>query len=90
MTTIFHVISCIFLVGDFESEALLVPQHCMFDHEHDSNKCEHPSVWKQTATKECEAQDMVLDNTGMLVLCGTNEFRGVEYVCCPKGKSDWT
>ena len=90
MITIFHVISCIFSVGDFESEALLVPQHCMFDHEHDSNKCEHPSVWKQTATKECEAQDMVLDNTGMLVLCGTNEFRGVEYVCCPKGKSDWT
>lgn len=72
------------LVGDFESEALLVPQHCIFDHEHDSNKCERPSVWRQTAHEECLSRDMVLESSGMLVVCGTDTFRGVEYVCCPK------
>ncbi|XP_060586292.1 amyloid-beta precursor-like protein [Ruditapes philippinarum] len=72
------------LVGDFESEALLVPQHCIFDHEHDSNKCERPSVWKKTATDECASRGMVLESSGMLVVCGTDTFRGVEYVCCPK------
>ncbi|XP_053372806.1 amyloid-beta precursor-like protein [Mercenaria mercenaria] len=72
------------LVGDFESEALLVPQHCIFDHEHDSNKCERPSVWKKTARDECGSRDMVLESSGMLVVCGTDTFRGVEYVCCPK------
>lgn len=81
-----HIVFLVIPVGDFESEALLVPQHCIFDHEHDSNKCERPSVLKKTAGKDCEAQDMVLESTGMLVLCGTDMFRGVEYVCCPKGK----
>lgn len=72
------------IVGDFESEALLVPQHCIFDHQHDSNKCERPPVWTQTAQDMCATRDMVLESSGMLVVCGTDEFRGVEYVCCPK------
>lgn len=75
------------LVGDFESEALLVPQHCIFDHEHDSNKCERPAVWRKTAGDECTSRDMVLESSGMLVVCGTDAFRGVEYVCCPKDDS---
>ncbi|KAL4228699.1 Amyloid-like protein 2 [Mactra antiquata] len=71
-------------VGDFESEALLVPQHCIFDHEHDSNRCERPSVWVKSASDECASRDMMLESSGMLVECGTDTFRGVEYVCCPK------
>jgi len=74
-------------VEDFESEALLVPQHCIFDHEHDSNKCDRPSVWKSRAAEECGSRDMELESSGMLVVCDIDKFRGVEYVCCPKGGS---
>ncbi|XP_052804541.1 amyloid-beta precursor-like protein [Mya arenaria] len=75
------------LVEGFESEALLVPQHCIFDHEHDSNMCARPSMWKSRAEKECLSRDMVLESSGMLVLCDLDSFRGVEYVCCPKDDS---
>lgn len=71
-------------IGDFESEALLVPQHCIFDHEHDTSRCERPSSWSRTAAKMCDGRDMKLESSGMLVVCGTDKFQGVEYVCCPK------
>ena len=29
---------------------------------------------------------MKLESSGMLVVCGTDKFQGVEYVCCPKGE----
>jgi len=76
------------LVGDFESKALLVPQHCIFDHEHDSNRCERPSKWIETAREKCNSQGMELESSGMLVVCGTDTFRGVEYVCCPRDEED--
>ena len=84
MTLIFFII-CL-SSGDFESEALLVPQHCIFDHEHDTSRCERPSSWSKTADKMCGGRDMKLESSGMLVVCGTDKFQGVEYVCCPKGE----
>lgn len=31
----------------------------------------------------CRSQGLVLHGSGMLLPCGTDRFRGVEYVCCP-------
>ena len=80
-----HLI-CICYVDDFESEALLVPQRCVFDHVHDNNQCERPTKWSETASTLCQGENRVLESWGMLVVCGTDRFRGVEFVCCPKGK----
>lgn len=77
-------------IADFESEALLVPQHCVFDHEHDTSRCERPSNWTQTASKMCYGRAMMLEASGMLVVCGIDKFRGVEYVCCPKEDTEPT
>ncbi|KAK3590656.1 hypothetical protein CHS0354_007154 [Potamilus streckersoni] len=68
--------------GPFESEALLVPQHCSFDHQHDKI-CMFPSYWNETAQQECAKKDMELESFGMLVDCDIDKFHGVEFVCCP-------
>lgn len=31
----------------------------------------------------CSSQGLILHGSGMLLPCGTDRFRGVEYVCCP-------
>ena len=80
-----HLIRICYL-DDFESEALLVPQRCVFDHVHDNNQCERPTKWSETASTLCQGENRVLESWGMLVVCGTDRFRGVEFVCCPKGK----
>jgi len=71
------------LVGGFQSDALLVPQHCQFDHHHDQSMCERSAHWRLVATRACEEKAMHLETHGMLVSCGTATFRGVEFVCCP-------
>ncbi|KAI2668825.1 Amyloid-beta A4 protein [Labeo rohita] len=52
------------LVGEFVSDALLVPDKCKFLHQ--------------------ERMDIMnLHDYGMLLPCGIDRFRGVEFVCCP-------
>lgn len=72
-------------VGPFESDALLVPQHCHFYHEH--NQCDTYKKWGDWATTDCLAKEMRIDSFSMLLDCDIDRFAGVEYVCCPKGKS---
>lgn len=31
----------------------------------------------------CSSQGLILHGSGMLLPCGSDRFRGVEYVCCP-------
>ncbi|XP_052691154.1 amyloid-beta precursor-like protein isoform X1 [Crassostrea angulata] len=72
------------VVGPFESDALLVPQHCHFYHEH--NQCDTYKKWGDWATADCQAKDMRIDSFSMLLDCDIDRFAGVEYVCCPKEK----
>jgi len=73
------------LVGGFQSDSLLVPQHCVFDHLHDQTLCEGFSHWNIKADEACRKKGTVwhLESFGMLLNCGVGKFAGVEYVCCP-------
>ncbi|CAG5120903.1 unnamed protein product, partial [Candidula unifasciata] len=71
------------LVGGFQSDALLVPQHCEFDHRHDQSLCEGFSHWNIVADEACKQKGMHLESFGMLLNCDLGKFSGVEYVCCP-------
>lgn len=44
------------LVGEFQSEALQVPQNCRFLHDSHSRKCEGPDYWKNVADKKCTSK----------------------------------
>lgn len=79
------ILHIILTVGPFESDALLVPQHCHFYHEH--NQCDTYKKWGDWATADCQAKDMRIDSFSMLLDCDIDRFAGVEYVCCPKEKS---
>lgn len=71
------------IVGAFQSDALLVPQHCKFDHKHDEKLCKGFSHWEVTAQDACAKDGMHCESFGMLLNCGLGTFSGVEYVCCP-------
>jgi len=71
------------LVGAFQSDALLVPEHCVFDHVHNAKLCTSFDEWNQTAVKSCVERDMVQQSFAMLQPCGLDKFNGVEFVCCP-------
>lgn len=34
-------------------------------------------------SQACSSQGLILHGSGMLLPCGADRFRGVEYVCCP-------
>lgn len=34
-------------------------------------------------SQACSPEELVLHSYGMLLPCGADRFRGVEYVCCP-------
>ncbi|XP_043204902.1 amyloid-beta-like protein [Amphibalanus amphitrite] len=71
------------LEGKFQSDALLVPEPCQFDHIHNSSWCWDFDRWNQTADKACRDRGMALRSFAMLLPCGTDIFTGVEFVCCP-------
>lgn len=76
------------LEGDFQSDALLVPEHCLFDHIHNQSVCQSFDDWNQTAAHSCQGRSMRLRSFAMLLPCGVDIFSGVEFVCCPtEGKS---
>ena len=71
------------LEGKFQSDALLVPEPCQFDHIHNTSWCWDFDKWNQTAEKACRDRSMSLRSFAMLLPCGTDIFTGVEFVCCP-------
>lgn len=82
---VFLTIICLSaLVGPFQSDPLLVPEHCEFDHIHNAEKCMLFADWQKKANKSCVSSSKLLENFGMLLPCGVDMFSGVEFVCCPK------
>ncbi|XP_043293233.1 amyloid-like protein 1 isoform X3 [Cervus canadensis] len=71
------------LPGEFVSEALLVPEGCRFLHQERMDQCESSTRRQQEAQEACSSQGLILHGSGMLLPCGADRFRGVEYVCCP-------
>uniref|UniRef100_A0A8C3XRG8 Amyloid beta (A4) precursor-like protein 1 n=1 Tax=Chelydra serpentina TaxID=8475 RepID=A0A8C3XRG8_CHESE len=71
------------LVGEFVSEALLVPDTCKFLHQEKMDSCESYVYWHGVAKEACSGEGLELHSYGMLLPCGADRFRGVEYVCCP-------
>ncbi|KAM4652754.1 amyloid beta precursor like protein 1 isoform 2-T2 [Discoglossus pictus] len=71
------------LVGEFVSDALLVPDKCRFLHREQMDVCESYQHWHETARTACAAEELDLHSYGMLLPCRADRFRGVEYVCCP-------
>jgi len=75
------------LEGNFQSDALLVPEHCVFDHIHNSSVCEANAYWNKTANQSCKDKGKMLQSYAMLLPCGVGIFNGVEFVCCPLSTS---
>ncbi|KAL4609177.1 amyloid beta A4 protein-like [Arapaima gigas] len=71
------------LVGEFVSDALLVPDRCKFMHQERMDQCESHLHWHTVAKESCGDLSMNLHDYGMLLPCGIDRFRGVEFVCCP-------
>ncbi|KAM3857239.1 amyloid beta (A4) precursor protein a [Diretmus argenteus] len=71
------------LVGEFVSDALLVPDKCKFLHQERKDQCESHLHWHTVAKESCGDRTMNLHDYGMLLPCGIDRFRGVEFVCCP-------
>ncbi|XP_010583609.1 PREDICTED: amyloid beta A4 protein isoform X3 [Haliaeetus leucocephalus] len=71
------------LVGEFVSDALLVPDKCKFLHQERMDVCETHLHWHTVAKESCSEKSMNLHAYGMLLPCGIDKFCGVEFVCCP-------
>lgn len=74
----------LFLEGPFQSDALLVPEGCLFDHIHNTTRCWPFLKWNQTGALACKERNMQIRSFAMLLPCGISLFSGVEFVCCPK------
>ncbi|CAG0894862.1 unnamed protein product [Cyprideis torosa] len=72
------------LQGTFQSEALLVPRKCQFDHLHNSSNCWNFDQWNVSAIDACATHKMSLLSFSVLIPCGVDMWEGVEFVCCPK------
>uniref|UniRef100_A0A8C3IW26 Amyloid-beta A4 protein n=1 Tax=Chrysemys picta bellii TaxID=8478 RepID=A0A8C3IW26_CHRPI len=68
------------LVGEFVSDALLVPDKCKFLHQERMDICETHLHWHTVAKESCSEKSMNLHDYGMLLPCGIDKFRGVEFV----------
>lgn len=75
------------LEGPFQSDALLVPEHCLFDHVHNQSVCQSSEYWNRTGSTSCEKRNMKLQSYAMLLPCGVGIFSGVEFVCCPASQA---
>ncbi|XP_061924930.1 amyloid-beta A4 protein-like isoform X1 [Entelurus aequoreus] len=71
------------LVGEFVSDALLVPDKCKFLHKERMDQCESHLHWHTFAKESCADRSTNLHDYGMLWPCDIDRFRGVEFVCCP-------
>lgn len=82
MFCLFHFV--LFTEGPFQSDALLVPEGCLFDHIHNASRCWPFVRWNQTGAVACQERNMQMRSFAMLLPCGISLFSGVEFVCCPK------
>ncbi|XP_077392888.1 amyloid beta (A4) precursor protein b isoform X1 [Festucalex cinctus] len=71
------------LVGEFVSDALLVPDKCKFLHKEYMDQCESHLHWHSVAKESCGDRATNLHDYGLLMPCGIDLYRGVEFVCCP-------
>ncbi|KAM9801901.1 amyloid-beta A4 protein-like isoform 2-T2 [Syngnathus typhle] len=71
------------LVGEFVSDALLVPDKCKFLHKEFMDQCESHLHWHAVAKESCGDHATNLHDYGLLMPCGIDLYRGVEFVCCP-------
>ncbi|XP_037136692.1 amyloid-beta A4 protein-like isoform X1 [Syngnathus acus] len=71
------------LVGEFVSDALLVPDKCKFLHKEYMDQCESHLHWHAVAKESCGDHATNLHDYGLLMPCGIDLYRGVEFVCCP-------
>jgi len=71
------------LEGPFQSDPLLVPEQCQFDHIHNQSLCQSYTAWNNTARGTCNSREMILRSFAILLPCGVDLFSGVEFVCCP-------
>uniref|UniRef100_A0A4W5JUS2 Amyloid-beta A4 protein n=1 Tax=Hucho hucho TaxID=62062 RepID=A0A4W5JUS2_9TELE len=74
------------LVGEFVSDALLVPDKCKFLHQERMDMCESHLHWHTVAKEVRSHRTLNLHDYGMLLPCGIDRFRGVEFVCCPSDR----
>ncbi|MGH0190179.1 UNVERIFIED_CONTAM: hypothetical protein FKN15_042828 [Acipenser sinensis] len=51
------------------------------------DSCESYIHWHNIAKEACGTEGLDLRSYGMLLPCGVDRYRGVEYVCCPKRSS---
>ena len=58
------------LEGNFQSDALLVPEHCVFDHLHNASVCEANAYWNKTANQSCKEKGKMLQSYAVLLPCG--------------------
>lgn len=74
------------LEGPFQTDALLVPSHCRFDHAYDPLKCLPELDWSDVATQACAQNGEVIKTYSMLMPCSgeADKFQGAEFVCCPR------
>lgn len=76
-----HIYRC--LETPFQSDALLVPENCIFDHVHNQSRCTTQEEWSATAFNFCYDRFKEVHSLAMLLPCGLSLFSGVEFVCCP-------
>ena len=72
------------VAGNFESDALLVPPKCRFEHMHYDSQCKSHDEWHKQASDKCKGENMTLGDYGVLIPCEIGLFTGVEFVCCPE------
>ncbi|XP_067937984.1 amyloid-beta precursor-like protein [Watersipora subatra] len=77
------------LAGAFQSDVLVVPDACEFEHTQPNHTCKGFNYWSSLATTSCANQNgLVVHSFGTLLPCGTDLWSGVEYVCCPPGEEE--
>uniref|UniRef100_UPI00358FE224 amyloid beta precursor like protein 1-like n=1 Tax=Myxine glutinosa TaxID=7769 RepID=UPI00358FE224 len=71
------------LVGEFRSDALLVPDSCSFLHRERLSACHSHLYWHTAARDACSERSQALLTFALFLPCDVDRFRGVEFVCCP-------
>ena len=73
----------LFLVNEYEADALMVPDGCKFDHLHDPELCLTHKEWRKQAQHECSRKySMKLKDYGILLSCKTDYFTGNTRILC--------
>jgi len=78
------------LVGPFQSDALLVPRTCLFDHIHDQRACQSYDAWNQSAIAACAGRALIQQSFAIMQPCGVDRFSGAEFVCCPASSTSFS